>query len=758
MSKRKLDKGQLDSDEDESLNTNIIEESDSESEIDSKSLPELQSDSSADDFDLNSDEYETASDSDVEYVTGADGKSREIRPPIDPHYSSDDSDGEEANTIGNVPISAYDKFPHIGYDIDGKRVMRPATSGAIDSLLETIDLPKGWTGLIDKNTGGSLNLSAEEMDLINRIQSGKLPNDSINPFEDQVEWFSSKTEKMPLSAAPEPKRRFVPSKHEDKKIMKIVKAIREGRIVLQDKKLHDINDDSQMMLATKLYDVWQNEQDNERLDKHYLAAPKLPPPTHDESYNPPEEYLLDDKEKEEWEKTPREDRETNYLPQKYGSLRKVPGYSESIRERLERCLDLYLAPRVEKQRLNIDPDSLIPELPSPKDLRPFPIKCSTVYKGHEGHVRCLSVHPDGNILATGGEDGSVRVWDVITGRELWRVDILRDDTYNDEDAAAHDEDKIDFIQWNPRGQTAVLAVAAGDNIYLMVPGPSVFDISAENAGLEAIEAGWAYNAKGNVAKASSNVAEDEDENDEQSQSKAKQFTKWTKPGKKLANKGVGVIVRCDKRARKLHWHNRGDYFVTVHPEAGGASVLVHQLSKHTSQAPFRKSKGIIQDAKFHPFKPQLFVASQRYVRVYDLSRQVLLKKLNPGVRWISSIDVHPRGENVLIGSYDKRVIWQDMELGDKPFKVLRYHDRAVRDVEYHSKLPLFCSASDDGHINVLHCTVYEDLLKNPLLVPLKILTGHKVTRSLGVLQVDWHPREAWLFSVGADGTARLWTT
>ena len=46
-----------------------------------------------------------------------------------------------------------------------------------------------------------------------------------------VEYFTGIEEKMPLSAAPEPKRRFLPSKHEAKRIMKIVRAIREGRIL-----------------------------------------------------------------------------------------------------------------------------------------------------------------------------------------------------------------------------------------------------------------------------------------------------------------------------------------------------------------------------------------------------------------------------------------------------------------------------------------------------------------------------------------------
>lgn len=40
------------------------------------------------------------------------------------------------------------------------------------------------------------------------------------------------------------------------------------------------------------------------------------------------------------------------------------------------------------------------------------------------------------------------------------------------------------------------------------------------------------------------------------------------------------------------------------------------------------------------------------------------------------------------------------------------------------------SASDDGSIHVFHATVYSDLLRNPLVVPLKILRGHEVGEEL----------------------------
>ena len=209
--------------------------------------------------------------------------------------------------------------------------------------------------------------------------------------------------------------------------------------------------------------------------------------------------------------------------------------------------------------------------------------------------------------------------------------------------------------------------------------------------------------------------------------------------------------------KTITWHRRGDYFATVAPKGSSHAVAIHTLSKHLTQLPFRKLKGLAQTAQFHPSKPIFFVATQRTIRVYDLSRQQLVKILQPGARWLSSIDVHPGGDNLIVGSYDKRLLWHDMDLSTKPYKTLRYHEKAIRAVKFHQGgFPLFADASDDGSVQVFHGKVVSDLMENATIVPLKVLKGHKVQGQLGVLGLDWHPKHPWVVSAGADGACRVW--
>ncbi|KAI9752466.1 MAG: Ribosome biogenesis protein erb1 [Lichina confinis] len=654
-------------------------------------------------------------------TTDANGNPRYVYNEIDPVYDSDDSDAPaNENTIGNIPLSFYESYPHIGYDINGKKIMRPAKGDALDALLDTVDLPKGWTGLTDPATGQPLKLSQEELEVLRRIQMNEIPEDGYDPYPSTIEYFTSITEHMPLSAAPEPKRRFVPSKHEAKRVLKIVRAIRQGKILPYKPPEEREQDDPEVIR----YDIWADEKPKADHPMN-IPAPKASPPGYEESYNPPPEYLPTEAERRAWEETDVVDRETEYLPQRYDALRKVPGYNRSVKERFERSLDLYLAPRVRRSKLNIDPETLLPKLPNPDELRPFPTMCSTTYDGHEGRVRTLSVDPTGIWVASGGDDGTVRVWELMTGRQLWHVKLSS-------------EDAVHVVRWRPGKDASVIAAAAGVHVYMIVP--PVLDPEAEASSRALLDAGW-----GHAASTTTDVT------------KKASVATWARPGSRL--EGGGVLVRIELRnaVKVISWHRRGDYFATVAPQGQHQSIAVHTLSKHLTQIPFRRLKGLAQSAQFHPSRPILFVATQRTIRSYDLVRQELVRILQPGARWISSFDVHPGGDNLIVGSYDRRLLWHDLDLSARPYKTLRYHAKAIRAVRFHhGGLPLFADASDDGSLQIFHGKVVGDLMENATIVPLKVLRGHAVLDQLGVLDLDWHPTQPWCVSAGADGTCRLW--
>ena len=70
----------------------------------------------------------------------------------------------------------------------------------------------------------------------------------------------------------------------------------------------------------------------------------------------------------------------------------VPAYADFIKERFERCLDLYLCPRTRRKRLFVpDAKALVPKLPKPRDLQPFPTMLALRYLGHEAAVSLLSI-------------------------------------------------------------------------------------------------------------------------------------------------------------------------------------------------------------------------------------------------------------------------------------------------------------------------------------------------------------------------------
>lgn len=76
------------------------------------------------------------------------------------------------------------------------------------------------TSGFDKSLQSDKPLTGEELDIIRRLHAHENPDANYDPYEPTVEWFTGKGKEdlIPLSGAPEPKRRWLPSKWEKQKV------------------------------------------------------------------------------------------------------------------------------------------------------------------------------------------------------------------------------------------------------------------------------------------------------------------------------------------------------------------------------------------------------------------------------------------------------------------------------------------------------------------------------------------------------------
>lgn len=182
----------------------------------------------------------------------------------------------------------------------------------------------------------------------------------------------------------------------------------------------------------------------------------------------------------------------------------------------------------------------------------------------------------------------------------------------------------------------------------------------------------------------------------------------------------------------IHWHRKGDYLSTVMASGETRGIVTHQISKKlTHKLPF-KIRGLPVCTVFHPSRSIIFIATRKNVRVYDLLKNdVAIKKLETGMREISSMAIHPGGDNLIVGSKEGKMCWFDMDLSSKPYKTLKNHPKDITNVAFHRSYPLFASCSEDSTAYVFHGKVYNDLNENPLIVPLEILRGHSSSSNGG---------------------------
>nr|NVI69945.1 putative ribosome biogenesis protein BOP1 homolog [Cucujiformia] len=259
------------------------------------------------------------------------------------------------------------------------------------------------------------------------------------------------------------------------------------------------------------------------------------------------------------------------------------------------------------------------------DFQPFPTVLAVEYKGHKDMVRSISTDKTGQYLLSGSDDCTIKIWEINTGRCVRTIDtggIVRS------------------VEWCPNAALSLVLVASGNQVLLINPNVGDFVVSSKTDA----------------------VLKEVPQSDLIVSERVRTTIQWVEPDEKQYESGIRIILKHFKEVSQVTWHGKGDYFASVMPEGANRAVLISQISRRRSQLPFTKPKGLVQCVLFHPTKPCLFVATQRHVRIYDLVKQTLMKKLLTNSKWISTMAIHPGGDNLLVGTYDRKMLWFDLDL------------------------------------------------------------------------------------------------
>lgn len=569
--------------------------------------------------------------------------------------STDSEDEASINIVGDIPHEWYDQFSHIGYTATGEKVIPKERPNPIDDIIERSRNPNWYRKIYDQLSGEYKTISSEDLDLIYRVRNGEV---ALKDFQLHLPYHEKEYEDKihPLTNSYVQKAHFQPSKSALQKVAKYIAAIRAGELEENEEE------------PEEAIDIWSEDFWVPPQKRRGRPPPKVSKPISSDSYNP------------EGGKT----------------IMDIEGYDNLTNELYERCQDLYLCPREKRPRLPENASELLPELPDPEKLKPFPTAESIRYVGHTARVRCVDVSPSGAFLASGSSDGELRIWELQTGFCIKTIKLSE---------LAGKESPVISVAFYPSKERSFL-IACCSKYAFMIKYHDDF-----------------------------------------------QFPQPTEELIQMRDDIMAIIHPRMFETRQCVFNRTGTFLAIL---GQSRLVFIHNTNTWDYITPITSAKSFIQAVAFHPTSPQFFVATHHHIFVYDLKKKEKVMQLRPNVQWISSIDVHQNGEHVIAGSIDGRAFWFDKELQTTPYKVIRNHNGAVRDVKFHKRFPLFATCSDDTNIIVFHGQVFDNLITNPLIVPVKELAGHNKNDILGVLAVVWHTSQPWLISAGADHTIRLW--
>ena len=331
-------------------------------------------------------------------------------------------------------------------------------------------------------------------------------------------------------------------------------------------------------------------------------------------------------------------------------------------------------------------------------------------EGHTGAVWSIAFHPDGHTIASGSYDYTIKLWDTNTGKVL---NTLEGHT-----------DGVNSVAFHPDGHILASGGSWNDNtirLWDANTGEFIRELKGRTRGVSSV----AFHPDGHTIASGS----------------------WNDGTIRLWDTNTGEFIR------ELKGHTDAVYSVAFHPDghtiASSSDDETIRLWDTNTGEFIRELKGhtdAVYRVAFHPDGHTIASGSWNdgTIRLWDTNTGEFIRELKGHTDAVYSVAFHPDGHTIASGNWDKTIRLWDAKTGEN-IRTLIGHTGFAGNVAFHPDGHIIASGSDDYTIRLWDA-------KTGVL--LRTLTGH----TTWVNSVAFHPDGHTIASGSNDVTIRLWDT
>ena len=365
--------------------------------------------------------------------------------------------------------------------------------------------------------------------------------------------------------------------------------------------------------------------------------------------------------------------------------------------------------------------------------------------GHTGPVSSVAYAPDGATLASGGDDGTVRIWDATTGQQQYEL-------------TGH-TGPVNSVAYAPDGATLA---SGGNDGTVRIWDATTGQQQLASRHLLVLSVAYAPDGATLASGSADGTVRIWDATTGQQQRELTGHTDWVRSvayapdGATLASSGDDGTVRIwdattGQQQRELTGHTRWVRSVAYAPDGAtlassgnDGTMRIWDARTGQQQRELTGHTGPVFSVAYAPDGATLASSGDDgTVRIWDATTGQHQHELTGHISgWVNSVAYAPDGATLASGSPDRTVRIWDARTGQQQYE-LTGHTGPVNSVAYAPDGATLASGGDDGTVRIWDATTGQQQYE---------LTGHTGP----VNSVAYAPDGATLASGGRDGTVQIW--